>query len=114
VRKKRWPSFSNSVIQAGCSVKSIYRLLLRSLQGFLDSILKIINVNLKSQRYTLFFKRAKESADCLPKLSNKKPSVPVIDSSGLKILSKLIRFFLRIKFFKAQPYKLLKLKFNVF
>ncbi len=73
------------VIQVGCRFKSIYRLSLRSLQGFLGSILKILKLNLKSQSYTLFCKRAKESLDSLPKLSNKKPSVLVIDSSGLKI-----------------------------
>ncbi len=83
--KKGRPSFSNLVIQAGWIIKSIYRLSLRSLQGFLDSILKILKLNLKSPNYTLFCKRAKESADSLPKLSNKKPSVLVIDSSGLKI-----------------------------
>jgi hypothetical protein len=43
--KKGRPSFSNLVIQAGCRFKSIYRLSLRSLQGFLDSILKISQSN---------------------------------------------------------------------
>ena len=46
-------SFSNLVIQAGRIIKSIYRLSLRSLQGFLDSILKLFKLNLKSPKEEL-------------------------------------------------------------
>ena len=83
--RKGRPSFSTSVIQAGLIIKSVYNLPLRSLQGFLESLLLVLKVSLKSPHYSLFCKRAKEAASCLPKLSNRKPLELAIDSSGLKI-----------------------------
>lgn len=83
--KKGRPSFSDSVIQAGWMIKSIYRLSLRALQGFLGTIFSLLKIELTSPHYTLFCKRAKEAADSLPKLSNKRPTDLIIDSSGLKV-----------------------------
>jgi len=51
--KKGLSSFSNLVIQAGKIIKSIYRLSLRSLEGFLDSIPKLFKLNLKSPKEEL-------------------------------------------------------------
>lgn len=83
--KKGRPSFSKLVIQAGWIIKSVYRLSLRALQGFLRSILKLLQLEIKSPHYSLFCKRAKEAAESLHKLSNKLPTDLVIDSSGLKV-----------------------------
>ncbi len=83
--KRGRPSFSKAVIQTGWILKTVYRLPLRALQGFLDSLLKIIKTNLKAPHYSLFCKRAKEAEAVLPKLSNKRPTELAIDSSGLKI-----------------------------
>jgi len=83
--KRGRPSFSKGVIQAGWVLKTVYRLPLRALQGFLDSLLRILKTKLKSPHYSLFCKRADEAASILPKLSNKRPTELAIDSSGLKI-----------------------------
>lgn len=85
-KKRGRPSFSNSVIQAGWIIKSVYRLSLRALQGFLQSVLNLLQTDLKSPHYTLFCKRAKEASLTLPPLSNRRPTDLVIDASGLKVL----------------------------
>lgn len=85
-KKRGRPAFSSSVIQAGLFLKSFYRCTLRSLQGFLDSLIKLIGRELRSPHYTVFCKRAAEAAARLPKLSNTRPTDLIIDSSGLKIL----------------------------
>lgn len=84
-KKRGRPSFNQSVIQAGWIIKSVYRLSLRALQGLLESILCLLKVELHSPHYSLFCKRAKEAADNLPKLSNRRPTDLIIDSSGLKV-----------------------------
>ena len=83
--RKGRPSFSTSVIQAGLIIKAVYNLPLRSLQGFLGSILMFLQVDLKSPHYSLFCKRAKEVVSSLPKLSTKRPLELAIDSSGLEV-----------------------------
>lgn len=83
--KRGRPSFSSAVIQAGWILKTVYKLPLRALQGFLDSVLRLLRTNVAAPHYSLFCKRAEEAAALLPKLSNKKPTELAIDSSGLKI-----------------------------
>jgi IS5 family transposase len=83
--KRGRPSFSDSVIQLGLIMRTVYNLPLRALQGFIESILKLIKVDLHSPHYSLFSKRAAETMATLPKLSNTKPMEIAIDSSGLKI-----------------------------
>lgn len=84
-KKRGRPAFSSSVIQAAWFLKTFYRCTLRSLQGFLNSLLQLMNQDVKSPNYTVFCKRAAEVAALLPKLSHKRPTDLVIDSSGLKI-----------------------------
>ena len=83
--KRGRPSFSDSVIQLGLIMRTVYKLPLRALQGFIESILKLIKVDLHSPHYSLFSKRAAETMATLPKLSNIKPMEIAIDSSGLKM-----------------------------
>ena len=83
--KKGRPPFAKAVIRLGWILKTVYRLPLRALQGFMDSILKLMGTSLPSPNYTLFCKRAKEAQDSLPKISNTHPTEIAIDSSGLKI-----------------------------
>lgn len=80
------PAFSEMVIKLGWIIKTVYRLPLRAVQGFMDSMLQLMGTKLKSPNYTLFSKRAKEAADALPKLSDTRPLEIAVDSSGLKIM----------------------------
>ncbi|MBS0628467.1 MAG: IS5 family transposase [Verrucomicrobia bacterium] len=84
--RKGRPSFSKAVIRLGLIIKTVYRLPLRALQGFMKSILNLMGTNLDSPHYTLFCKRAKEATDALPALSNTRPIEIAVDSSGLKIM----------------------------
>jgi len=64
-------AFSKEVILAGIFIKTVYNLPLRALQGFFQSILRLLQQDLKVPHYPLFFKRAKEASSNLPKLSKK-------------------------------------------
>ena len=87
--KRGRPAFSQTVIQAGWMIKTVQNLPLRALQGFIESILNRLQVDLKTPHYTLFCKRAKEAAESLPRLSNRYPTDLVIDASGLKVLGEV-------------------------
>ena len=84
-KKRGHTAFSSSVIQTGWFLKTFYRCTLRSLQGFLNSLLQLMQQNLSSPHYSVFCRRAAQAAALLPKLSDRKPTDLVIDSSGLKI-----------------------------
>jgi hypothetical protein len=86
IKEKRGrPKFSSLVIKTGWILKTVYRLTFRTLQGFFNSILKLMKLPLESPDYSLFSKRAAEIMDDLPKLSKRRPTDLVIDSSGFKV-----------------------------
>ncbi len=84
-KKRGRPAFSSSVIQAGWFLKTFFRCTLRALQGFLDSLIRLMKQEHRSPHYSLFCKRAAEAAALLPKMSKRRPTDLIIDSSGLKI-----------------------------
>ena len=84
-KKRGRPAFSSSVIQAGWFLKTFYRCPFRALQGFINSLTRLIDQEVSSPHYSVFCKRAAEAAALLPKLSKRRPSHLIIDSSGLKI-----------------------------
>ncbi len=79
------PRFSSHVIELGWILKAVYQLSLRALQGFLQSIVELMNLSLEIPHYTLFCKRAREISYSTRKLSNKRPVDLVIDASGIKV-----------------------------
>ena len=79
------PKFSSHVIEMGLIIREVYKLTLRTLQGFMSSILELLKLSLDTPHYTLFSKRYVEVASKLPKLSSRRPYDLVIDSSGLKV-----------------------------
>lgn len=83
--KRGRPKFCSQVIKAGLILKTVYRLAYRALQGFFQSILKLMQLPNQVPHYSLFAKRAPEVAKEIPKLSQRKPIDLVIDSSGLKV-----------------------------
>tara|TARA_B100000745_G_scaffold125997_1_gene82083 strand:+ start:72 stop:965 length:894 start_codon:yes stop_codon:yes gene_type:complete len=84
-KKRGRPAFSSSVIQAGLFLKTFYRCPYRALQGFIQSLIRLMDSKLRAPHYSVFCKRAASSAALLPKLSRRRPSHLIIDSSGLKI-----------------------------
>jgi len=79
------PKFSSHVIKMGLFLREVYKLTLRALQGFLSSILRMMNLSLPCPSYSLFCKRYNEVSSNLPRLSSKRPCDLVIDSSGFKV-----------------------------
>ena len=77
------PKFHSDVIRTGLYLKALFRLTFRALQGFLDSILKLMKLPFSSPDYSLFSKRAFEVSAA--KISNRRPAHILIDSSGVKI-----------------------------
>lgn len=78
------PRFCDSFLLAALSLRSIYSLSLRSLQGFLTDLIPLLGMNCPTPHYSLFSKRMKNLT--LPVLSRKKPTDLLIDASGVKVL----------------------------
>jgi IS5 family transposase len=79
------PKYKSSIIHMGWILKTAYHLTFRSLEGYFNSLLSLIGVDIACPNYTLFCKRGKEVAELLPKLTSRKPLEIVVDASGLKI-----------------------------
>lgn len=76
--------FSDSAIVCALSLKAIYRLSLRATQGFCQSIIKLMGLDIKTPDYTTLSRR--QGNVQLAKFPNlKEPIHLVFDSTGLKI-----------------------------
>ena len=78
-------SFADPLIQLLLILKIQYRLTYRSLEGFGKSILPLLKSGVLLPTYSLICKRASNMEALLPKLSSRRPSVILIDSSGIKV-----------------------------
>lgn len=77
--------YKNTIIQTGWVLKTLYHLTFRSLEGFFNSLLKMMGSKLTSPDYSLFCKRSKDIENLLKKLSERRPREIVLDVSGLTI-----------------------------
>jgi hypothetical protein len=75
--------FSDTVISALFMIKIFFRLPYRALQGFAQLIKPLVNIIEQIPDYTSICRRAKRLQ--LPKLSNRRPQIVAIDSSGVKV-----------------------------
>ena len=78
--------YSDIAIQAALTIKAVYHLPYRATEGFLNSIIKLMKLAIKTPDYSRLCRRAKTLA--LPDLKNvdDKDHVNIlIDSTGLKI-----------------------------
>lgn len=84
--KKGHPKiYSNDLILCALMLKSVYHLPLRALQGFLLSLVSLFGFILPVPCYTEICRRAKELGQQIEKLSHRRPTDLVFDSSGLKV-----------------------------
>lgn len=81
--------YSDSMIECALALRCIFNLGLRQTQGFIESILEILQVSVQCASYTTFSRR---SGDLLASIQKKlsdidftKPLDICVDSSGLKI-----------------------------
>lgn len=77
--------FSDLSIETALMIKGVFKLPLRALQGFIDSIFKLMDVPLKSPSYSCISKRA-QTVEVSCRLPGDQPvSHLVIDATGLKV-----------------------------
>ena len=79
------PKFSNDAILCMMVLKSLYHLPYRQLIGFLLSLFSIMKVVLPVPHFTTVGKRARKLGCALKKLSKRRPTDLVFDSSGFKV-----------------------------
>ena len=83
-KRGRPKSYSNGAIITMLVLKAIYRLSLRSCQGFVESLFRLAKLDKQVPNYSSVCRR--QSSVILPKLPTlREPIHIVIDSSGLKI-----------------------------
>ncbi|MDO6706334.1 IS5 family transposase [Photobacterium sp. 1_MG-2023] len=84
-KRGRGFTFTDGAIETALMVKGIFKLPLRALQGFLDSIFGLMDVPLKSPSYSCISKRSK-TVEVNYRLPSRGPVAHVvIDATGLKV-----------------------------
>lgn len=83
--KGRPQEYSDDAILCALFIRTIYHLPLRALEGFLYSLVSLLNLPIKIPSYTQICRRAKTLGRALKKLSNRRPCDIVFDSTGLKV-----------------------------
>jgi len=78
--------YSSDVILCALMLKSVYRLPLRALEGFLQSLISLLGICLPVPCYSQICRRAVELGQSIKRLSSKRNITDiVIDSTGLKV-----------------------------
>jgi len=79
--------YSDGMIQMGLVVRSVFRLPLRALEGFLRSIVRLLGwAGISVPDYTTFCRRQRRLQVAIPRRLSGQPLHIAVDSSGLKIL----------------------------
>jgi IS5 family transposase len=77
--------FTPPLIQLLLLLKIQYRMTYRSLEGFAKSILPLLKQDVVLPTYSLICKRASEVEAILPKLSNRRSQIIMLDATGIKV-----------------------------
>lgn len=83
--KGRPQIYSDDAILCMLLLKITYNLPLRALHGFVTSLIQSRGLNIPTPSYTQVCRRAKKLGKALKKLSSKRPTDIVFDSTGLKV-----------------------------
>lgn len=84
-KKGRPQVYSNEAILCALTLKAVYGLPFRALRGLLLSLVVLLGVPLPIPCYTRICRRAKALGQQIKKLSHKRPTDIVFDSTGLKV-----------------------------
>ena len=87
LQKKRGgqPVYSDIAIETGLTLRSLYKLGLRQTEGFLESVITLMGLELSIPDHTTFSRRSKELKITKFKREPGKPIHILVDSTGLKI-----------------------------
>lgn len=79
--------YSDLVIKTGLTLKALFKLTFRMTEGFIESLLKLLKLDLTAPDYSLLCKRQKSVVIDLPKktLQSGEPLHIAIDTTGLKV-----------------------------
>lgn len=79
--------YSDIAVQAGLTLKAVFKLTFRATEGLIKSLLKLLKLELKTPDYTLLCKRQKSIKIMLPKkvLQTGEKLHLAFDTSGLKV-----------------------------
>jgi hypothetical protein len=85
-RPGRPDTYSDDAIRCGLMIKAVFRIALRALQGFVESLIDILGLELICPHYSVFSRRAKDLQIPLRKLLKPGENLNVIfDSTGVKV-----------------------------
>jgi hypothetical protein len=85
VKRGRPQVYSDAMIQAVLTLKHVYHLTLRAVQGFVQSLRELAFANLIVPNYTTLSRRAQHLQVRLPEMSSGEPVHLVVDSTGVKL-----------------------------
>lgn len=78
-------TYSDVAIQCGLTIRELFQLLLRTTEGFLKSLVKLLGVALQVPGYSTLCRRQQTLAVTLPRTVVQEPRHLVVDSTGLKV-----------------------------
>lgn len=82
----RRDTYSDDAIRCGLLIKAVFGMTLRALQGFLQSVIQILGIDLECPHYSVFCRRAKGLQIPLRRLLKPGEKLHVIfDSTGVKV-----------------------------
>jgi hypothetical protein len=82
----RSDTYSDDAIRCGLTIKAVFRIALRAMQGFIKSLIKILGLDLVCPHYSVFSRRAKGLQIPLRKLLKPGEKLNVVfDSTGVKV-----------------------------
>jgi hypothetical protein len=86
-KRGRPKKYNDIVIECGLALKCLYRLTFRSTEGFIKSLVKLLQLNLDIPDYSLLCKRQKNLTISLPTKAIKADEkiTILVDSTGIKI-----------------------------
>ena len=77
--------YADVAVQCGLVIREVFRLPLRALTGFLESLVRLLNLTLTIPDYSTFSRRAGALTVWIGRLAKRQPRHVVIDSTGLKV-----------------------------
>ena len=84
-RRGGQPRYSNLAIVTALTLRAVFRLPLRQAEGFLDSLLRLMELDLKAPDHTTLSRRSKDVDVPSPTRVHDGPIHLIVDSTGLKI-----------------------------
>ena len=78
-------TYSDACIELGLTLRSLFRFPLRATQGFLEGLVKLMNLNLRVPHYSILSRRAGDLEIEIPRKEKAGSLDLVIDSTGLKV-----------------------------